>query len=1110
MTLCCLLACLAFTACSTGVNFQSIDSTESEGDDPLDEALGLSEDYSQLVATTTGTAALTALGFATGGLENPGLNALKGIQPFKAQTPPDQCTDNIFSAQNCPGGGVVTLTGSCELTESADCLLALQLQVNFDACVMGDNPPMTGSINAMLEVNIAGCDYANGTVTVNVKTEGVVTVGEGDRAVNVEGLKAIVTFIFDAGKGLISVEASQISAKVHTGEISCLAEAPAGFECFFDADSDFVPDGADNCPLFPNPSQTDLDEDGVGDICDNCLAVPNPDQSNADGDLFGDACDPCPDDATDSCPILPDGVLAFCDDLGGPGGPDPIPVTPCETDDDCPPAVDGTQAFCGNTKVCVIVREPTSCDLSLTCQGAGDCPPPSSPSEIVNCIGGRCCMTPEEEPANPCEGPPPTCDFGDPGSDTMCNSIGESCGFGPGGVCCEGNFCGHPDTGGCDPQPEPVPVTKLQAQVVEPICITCTDLGPVTETGEINPDCDKQWGLDRWVCVEEVNGERGQLCCQPLVEPPPTRVCGPTDACDEDADCPSNGHCDRELCQCVKDGPSFTPCDEDADCIPDEQACILERCTPVGSCESDADCPGGLCNISEESPTGKCAPRCDTGAMCQGDGDCGGDPLLGHCDTNNNVCVCRVLGPLPPCEPNLQCFEDADCGPGGICDPNTKPTVPGGNGGCLCPAGSFCGDGLLQEGEGCELNTNNPECLCPDPLTCNPTTCQCEEFIVNPEKCESKFSCNNSASNVPDGQSCADVVGDGSTCDEGFCCTIPPQNFCPEDCETIGGTCTDTIPGSGGEQILNGDLLCLTTDEAVCANLNLGLPAPFAIYVGEGDPAGGCATLEAEAQFGFAVDENGCCDVSGAQDFCTGACPPESCFNAGSIAFCLDECPPLGGEIPVGCAVYGQDVCNAIEDIGAPPSTCIDGCCVDSGASLGACCDDSANCFGPMSEADCGTAPFPTSWVEGGTCEPNSCGAPPPPPPPAGACCDDSANCFGPMSEADCGTAPFPTSWVEGGTCEPNSCGAPPPPPPPTGACCDDSANCFGPMSEADCGTAPFPTSWVEGGTCEPNSCGAPPPPPAVEDCTNRIDDDGDGAVDCADRDCALDAACAR
>lgn len=38
-----------------------------------------------------------------------------------------------------------------------------------------------------------------------------------------------------------------------------------------DIDNDGVPDQQDNCPLHPNPDQTDTDGDGLGDVCD-----PNP------------------------------------------------------------------------------------------------------------------------------------------------------------------------------------------------------------------------------------------------------------------------------------------------------------------------------------------------------------------------------------------------------------------------------------------------------------------------------------------------------------------------------------------------------------------------------------------------------------------------------------------------------------------------------------------------------------------------------------------------------------------------------------------------------------------------------------------------------------------
>jgi len=89
-----------------------------------------------------------------------------------------------------------------------------------------------------------------------------------------------------------------------------------------DDDGDTVPDATDNCPLQPNPDQTDSDGDGIGDECagdgdgdtlidalDNCPTLANPDQADNDEDDFGDACDPDDDNDTildeeDNCPLL--------------------------------------------------------------------------------------------------------------------------------------------------------------------------------------------------------------------------------------------------------------------------------------------------------------------------------------------------------------------------------------------------------------------------------------------------------------------------------------------------------------------------------------------------------------------------------------------------------------------------------------------------------------------------------------------------------------------------------------------------------------------------------------------------------------------------------------
>jgi hypothetical protein len=68
-------------------------------------------------------------------------------------------------------------------------------------------------------------------------------------------------------------------------------DTPCPFVGTADADGDLILDVNDNCPQFPNFSQTDADADGVGDLCDNCPADYDPTQLDTDGDGIGDVCE---------------------------------------------------------------------------------------------------------------------------------------------------------------------------------------------------------------------------------------------------------------------------------------------------------------------------------------------------------------------------------------------------------------------------------------------------------------------------------------------------------------------------------------------------------------------------------------------------------------------------------------------------------------------------------------------------------------------------------------------------------------------------------------------------------------------------------------------------
>jgi formylglycine-generating enzyme required for sulfatase activity len=89
------------------------------------------------------------------------------------------------------------------------------------------------------------------------------------------------TILYDSGRDVRGGSAFDTYAHLHAairGVVDGTAwrqDSDRGFRVALigDTDSDGILDLFDNCPLVPNPGQSDLDSDGIGDACDPCTFV---------------------------------------------------------------------------------------------------------------------------------------------------------------------------------------------------------------------------------------------------------------------------------------------------------------------------------------------------------------------------------------------------------------------------------------------------------------------------------------------------------------------------------------------------------------------------------------------------------------------------------------------------------------------------------------------------------------------------------------------------------------------------------------------------------------------------------------------------------------------
>jgi cysteine-rich repeat protein len=309
------------------------------------------------------------------------------------------------------------------------------------------------------------------------------------------------------------------------------------------------------------------------------------------------------------------------------------------------------------------------------------------------------------------------------------------------------------------------------------------------------------------------DGSECQFDCTFVCE---TAAGGVANTCDVDADCSYGGAVVPGACvggDIVTVGLQGTckpECNVDTDCFSGDQCIntggngVCDGGTDVGqTCNANADCPGAAtecssdtCDASSSAVGNTCTvdTDCDvphactgattvcdnTGAGCDLDVQCPG----GTC--NGTTCVGGSRATLA-CNEDVECGNYADCvGQDADGCHNADPPTNDPTGDALC-AISACGDGILDENEGCELNDDDEILVhgaagpCPGAagcpaagVTCNVATCTLSSCGAQAapqtgEECDDgNVSDTDSCTNRCREARCGDgIVQTGEQCDDG-------------------------------------------------------------------------------------------------------------------------------------------------------------------------------------------------------------------------------------------------------------------------------------------------------------------------------------------------------
>ena len=464
--------------------------------------------------------------------------------------------------------------------------------------------------------------------------------------------------------------------------------------------------------------------------------------------------------------------------------------------------------ICNEKCACEIHCGNSELDAGETCEPSTSPPVECNAGEICNsgceCISDGECGNGYQDPGEICEpstDPPIECSVGEICTGCTCESDG-TCGN---GIVDSGEECGEINMGSCPNAGEACVDCKCES---DGTCGNGIDDGE--ECGEPGLSCSAGEICNNTSCVCESNGEcgngidDGEECGEPGLSCSAGEECDSVDCrCVSDGTC-GNGHADpSETCGdgFLPDCPTGQTC-SNCECKSDETcgngfADSGEECNEPGlscgigmicnnsicACESDGSCGNNITDAGEncgEPGLADCAAGeiCNAGCVCESDGECGNgfadsgeecnEPGLScssgqACD--NATCACDDLCKNGTLDPGEDCEVDSDCEIDYyMCSDS-----------CICQfqdANITCEDGIIQYWEDCG-EVGLPECLvgeyCGFTCECKDITPGCGNFIEDlpGEQCDDGGECLGGAAHgntiTTEAEAGECIAGGGST-----------------------------------------------------------------------------------------------------------------------------------------------------------------------------------------------------------------------------------------------------------------------------------------------------------------------------------------------------------